>query len=291
MYLVVAGVFTLGLVTVTSCGKKSKEQKDQEAEGGSSLQSISATAMAGVDIDQEAPAYKGRVEAAGYQVKEYVRFPAEELGVKGRLLLYTDKGNKRGGVVYFKKTGNLPEAKPAWHWYFSDLAPQAASNVELNEDGLWDLEIDTKGGEKLELIQDEMFTLMGPERPGWIAMNGRCSPPVDVDDMMWKCFDGDTATAWRSSTDSSDGAYLEFDAPFGLEEGVLSIRTMDSEQPSKCKVSADGKDVQTFDLEPKAAEQVIQVGPALAAAKTIRLTFEPATGGGNVVAVAELEVK
>ena len=287
--LLLAAVFIGGC---SGGGDESTDSDSAEKKTSSALQTIAEQAAADIDLDTEAPELKSQLEAAGYTVTSYVEFPAQESSVKGRMLLYAAKSGSRGGVVFLKKpTGNVVHAKPSWHWYFGDLQPTAISKQEFNEDGLWDIRIETKSGENLELIQDEMFTLSGRNRPGWVAMNGRCSAPADINSMMWMVFDGDTTTAWRSAIEADGGAYLEMDTPFGVKEGTLVMHSGAEDQPMAGKVLADGKSIKTFELSAGSGEKTVELGQDALSAKTIRVEFDSAHGGGASVAVTEVEIR
>ena len=147
-----------------------KAESQEKKAGG--LAEIAERAMAEIDFDEEGAGFRHLIEGAGYVPEQYNSFPTQELGKKGRMLLYARKGDK-GGVIYIKKVGE--EITPSWHWYFDDAAPKAVEKVDLNEDGLWDLRVETKKGDRLEFIQDESFSLMAKGRDDWIAMNGTSS--------------------------------------------------------------------------------------------------------------------
>jgi len=281
--------------TGVSCGKsdgqsdksnaKSDQAAKQKAKSGSPLQQIAKDALEEVSIDDEFADGRRLVEAAGYVVKEYRAFPAQEITKRGRILVYTDKkGKDSGGVVFLKRTGF--QVAPAWHWYFVDMVPDSVVNVEINRDGLWDIRIVSTKGKAEEFIQGEAFSLFAKERTDWLAMNGSSSAPLTHDSAMWKCFDGDTTTAWRSSL--SGGAFIEFDVPFGVAEGNLTICTTASDQPRGCAVYADGKRVEEIELKPVAGRQAVALGQAVRGAKKVRLEFTSAHANAPAVAVAEL---
>ncbi|UCG53625.1 MAG: hypothetical protein JSW58_08710 [Candidatus Latescibacterota bacterium] len=288
------------LLCVGSCGKKEEKAKTDETVAGSekkgadtetsSLKDIAMEARGIVSVDEELAGVREMMETAGFMIKSYEGFPAQEVGRKGRMLVYTDKGAKRsGGVVFFKKTG--PTVAQCWHWHFKDMVPDAVTNVEMNGDGLWDVQVASNDGQVINLIQDDSFTLTAADRSDWIAMNGTSSEPVSEDAAMWKCFDGDTTSAWQSSTGPDDDAFLELDVPFGVKDGMLVLQTLASNQPSRCTVYADGKQLQVIDLEPKAARQITHLDGAAKGAKTIRLVFNSGQGQGNLVSVAEVTLK
>jgi hypothetical protein len=230
------------------------------------------------------------IESAGYVVSEYREFPTQEVGKKGRLLVYTDKKEKSsGGVVYLKITGL--DVVPSWHWYFEKSVPEVVDKVELNDDGLWDVRVSLKGGKTLEYIQGESFSMTTADRSDWVALNGTSSEPLGDEYGLWRCFDSDTSTAWRSSGSGGGEVFLELSVPFGVGQDILALHTWRSDQPSRCTLYADGKKVQEFGLEPRAANQLIRLDDGVKGAKKIRLTFDSVHGGGSNVSVAELYLK
>lgn len=291
--LALAGLLTI----VTSCGKKSDTESEtattsgsdatQTAKKGDELTNIAKMAMASADIEEEGAEFRKVIEGAGYTAASYDVFPAQELGKKGRILIYKND-DKSGGIIYMKKVGSL--VSPTWHWHFDDRVPEKVTKVELNGDGLWDLRVDCSDGKTMDFIQDETFTLVANERNDWIAMNGEASPPASADDAPWKCFDGDPATAWRSPM-SGGKVFMELPAPFGVEQGLLTVTTLPSEQPHHCAVLVDGKEVKEFDLEAKAAEQTVQLGSGVQGAKSVKLVINSAYGNDGVVAIAELALR
>jgi hypothetical protein len=281
----VMGGFLAAFLTA-SCGDSDEEAKRKSA---GTLERIAEQALDRVTPEEEIQGVSEMIQSAGYVTKEYVDFPSMETGKKGRVLVYTDKkGKSSGGVIYMKKTG-LGVA-PAWHWYFDKLVPETVDKVELNDDGLWDVRVSLKGGETLEYLQGESFSMTAGERSDWIALNGASSEPLADEFGLWRCFDGDTSTAWRSSGGGGE-VFVELTAPFGVGEDILALRTWHSDQPRQCTIYADGKKVQQFELEPKSAEQMIRLDDGVKGAKKIRLTFDTIRGGGDVVAVAELRLK
>ena len=164
--------------------------------------------------------------------------------------------------------------------------PDSVLRREVNRDGLWDVRIVSSRGEAVEFIQDDSFTLLARQRSDWVAMNGECSPPLSREYPMWKCFDGDTTTVWKSSV--SGGAFIEVLVPFGVEDGVLSFVTLESEQPERAIVYANGKRVEEIEIPHTAGKQVIALGAAVKGATNVRLEFPSVRGNGDVVAVAEL---
>jgi hypothetical protein len=269
---------------VGACGK-SEEKADAE-DPNRTLLDIAKRAQMEPSLLEETRELYAMVEQAGFSPRNYTTFLSQEVGKKGRMLTYEDKKKGCGGIIYIKKTG--AELKPAWHWYFEDMIPDSVTNVELNDDGLWDLRVVSTDGQAMEFVQGETFTLLAKDREDWIALNGGASAPSPDSEAMWKCFDGDTATVWRSST-ADGGAFIEFPAPFGVKDGVLTIQTTGEDQPKACTVYADGAEVQQFPLESKAASQLVKLDAGVLGSKSIRLVFAPSQG--NAVAVAEIALK
>src|SRR5512139_3244532 len=156
------------VLTGISCGKsdsdaqKTKAKTDrvakkQPAKSDGPLQQIAKQAVDEASIDDEWADGRKVVESAGYVVKEYRSFPAQETTKKGRVLVYTDKkGKESGGVVFVKKTGF--QVAPAWHWYFSGMVPDSVINVEVNRDGLWDIRVVSTNGKAETFTQEESFS-------------------------------------------------------------------------------------------------------------------------------------
>jgi hypothetical protein len=282
----IIGGFLTAFLTA-SCGGS---DEDAERKSAGTLERIAQQALDRVTPEEEIQDVSEMIQSAGYVTKEYVDFPSQETGKKGRVLVYTDKkGKKSGGVVYMKKTGR--NVAPAWHWYFDGSVPEKVDRVELNDDGLWDVRVSLKGGKTLEYLQGESFSMTAADRSDWIALNGASSEPLADEFSLWRCFDGDTSTAWRSSSGGGGEVFVELTAPFGVGEDILAVRTWHSDQPKQCTLYADGKKVQQFELEPKSAEQMIRLDDGVKGAKKVRLTFDAIHGGGDVVAVAELHFK
>jgi hypothetical protein len=286
VFLVFAGV-SCGKSDTKSVAQKGRGEVAKTAKSERPLEKIAKDAADEASLEDEFPEGRRVVEAAGFIVKSYKSFPSEEVTKRGRVLVYTDqKGKQSGGVLYLKKTGF--QVAPAWHWYFENMVPDSASRVELNGDGLWDVRISMKGGKAEDYIQEQTFSLFAKERDDWIATNGTSSAPLSPDAAMWKCFDGDTTTAWKSSL---PGAFLEFDVPFGVNEGTLSIATTATDQPKGCTVYANGNRVEDIELKPVSGRQVIALGQGVKGAKKIRLEFTSAHGNASAVGVAELGLK
>jgi hypothetical protein len=270
--------------TIVGCGK-SEEKKD----AAKSLTEIAKAALDPVSPEMEVSHVQTMLQEAGYVMKSYTDFPAEELGKKARVLIYTDKGGKSGGIIYLRKTGAM--IAPAWHWYFGDMVPETVTKVELNDDGLWDVRVVSKGGKQVEFLQDQSFIFTGADRSDWIALNGAASTPMADGDALWKCFDSDTSTAWRSSLGTNGGVFVELSAPFGIKDGILGIQALSVEQPRQCTLYADGKKIQTFELSSVATEQEVRLDDGVKGARAVRVTFDTVHGAGNVVSVAELSLR
>jgi hypothetical protein len=289
-YTTLLTVVSLAVFLAASCGKKddgAKKGETPKSDGG--LAEIAKSATRAFTVDDEFAEAREVIEEAGFKVKSYKPFPVQEVGKKGRMLVYTDKRGKRSsGMIYVKKTG--AEIGPAWHWYFSDMVPDSVVFREINGDGLWDVRFVSTKGETHDFIQDETFTLLAKERSDWMALNGVSSAPVTDEFPLWKCFDGDTTTAWISSL-SEPEVFLEFDVPFGAESGILSLQSLEAGQPKGCAVYADGKRIKEFNLEPVLSPQMIQLGGDVVGAKRVRLVFDSRHGSGDMIAVSELSFK
>lgn len=289
-FVLIAAMCVLALMGA-ACGNKDGKTEQQKPKGGKAakseggVQQVAREAYNVASIDDEFLEGRRMIENAGFVVRTYESFPVEEIARKGRMLVYTDKKEKQsGGVIYLKITG--ADIAPAWHWYFEDMVPDSVVKKEINRDGLWDVRIVSTRGKVLEFVQDESFTLSAKERSDWIAVNGSSSAPASEGFGVWKCFDGDTTTAWKSPI--SGGAFLEFSVPFGVQQGTLSLCTLAAEQPRGCTVYADGKQVGQIEIQPVAGRQVIALGEGVRGAKKIRLEFTSVHGNENTVAVAEL---
>jgi hypothetical protein len=284
--LLAAG-WVLGALVLGSCGKS--EDKESTRGGAVDLREIARMAGGVVTLDEEVADIVAMIEAAGFKKKIYEEFPGQEPGTRARVLVYGgEKGTPPGGVIYINKRGiNI---SPAWHWYLTDMVPDSVVNVELNDDGLWDVRM-VAGDRVMSFIQEETFTLSGGERTDWIALNGVSSPPVSQSDALWKAFDGDTLTAWRSPLGEGGKAYIELISPFGIKEGILIVRSLNGGPPRRCTLYADGKPVQQFELEAKEATQEIQLDRAIVGAKKVRLEFTSTHGGAQRVEIAELELR
>lgn len=265
-----------------------KAKPARSAAQGSALGDLAKQAVAALSIDDEFTEGRKIIEDAGFAVKSYREFPAQEVATRGRMLVYADKRKKNsGGAVYLKKIG--AEIAPVWHWYFEDMVPDSVVRRETNRDGLWDVHVAFPRGKVADFVQQESFTLFAKQRSDWIAMNGTSSPPASGEFQTWMCFDGDTTTAWKSSV--LQGAFIEFPVPFGVKDGVLTLGTLSSEQPDRCVVYADGNRVEEVEIRPASGRQMIALGAGIRGATKVRLEFPSARGGGEVVAVSEVGLK
>ncbi len=268
-----------GLAVIASCAKKEAPEKKIEA-AKKSL--ISKTVL------KPEGRVKDVINSGGYELIDYKAFPTQEQGVKGRIALYGADKKKGGGIIYLKKT--VDGVFEAWHWFFADMVPDSAVQVEINEDGLWDLRI-FFAGKEMNLIQDESFTLMGEPREDWLAMNGGSSAAVFPGNELWRCFDADTGTSWRSSLDNPGGASIELNMPFGVHEGILTIVTGSDGRPEACEFFADGKRIDSFSLKDEAGRQMVRLPSKAAGARTVKLAFKSVHGGGKIVAIYGLMLK
>lgn len=270
-------VLVASLLLVTSCARKEGPEEAPKKK-----------APAKKALEEEIP-LQAKIEGSGYKVVSYDRFPAQEQGLKGRVLVYKSSGGTGGGVIYFKKRGE--RILPAWHWYFEELSPDSVQRIEINEDGLWDMRIFAEKDEQLDFVQMEDFTLFAPMREWLLAMNGHASENSSGAHALWKCFDGDSATAWRASTNGPQGAYIELAVPFGVEEGILLVRTMEKERPRSIEALADGRKIGKVSLENKQGIQRLRLDPAVQGAKRVRLVFPDSYDEAGFVSIAELDIK
>ncbi len=283
--LVVVWVLVVGLSG--SCGKS--EEKQSRGGGTTSLSDLARMAAGGLTLEEEIVMVDEMIEGAGFKKKLYQEFPAQRIGTKARILVYSSKNGKPpGGIIYLIKRGR--SITSSWHWYFDDMVPDSVVAVELNDDGLWDMRV-VAGDRVLFFIQEESFSLSAGERADWLAMNGVSSPPVEESAALWKAFDGDTVTAWRSSLDAEGKAFLVLTSPFGVSEGRLTVRTLEEGQPKAVNLIADGNPIQQFDLRAEAAKQIIQLDRSIVGAKEIRLEFTSTHGGAPEVQIAEIELR
>jgi hypothetical protein len=233
--------------------------------------------------------YQSDIEAAGYEVVYYNEFPASAASRNGRLLLYNSAtGGKDGGAVFVEQWSTYTQW--IWHWYFEDARPKSFRRADINKDGLWDIRIFTANGDEMDLINDDTFALLGQGRHDKIALNGICSEP-EKGHPLWHCFDQNPRTTWQSAVAEGQPAFIEVASPFGLSAGILSIVAADKYQPRECKLYADGKMVQSFELPQTTDRQLIQLDSPLNAAKKIRLEILSCHGDEGTVAIAELQIR
>jgi hypothetical protein len=227
-------------------------------------------------------------DTAGFELAYYAEFPSSSAGPDGRLILYRSAtGGDDGGMVFVQESGARYEW--VWHWYFEDISPTRFEKVEINRDGLWDIRLFARDDGPREFVQDETFALPGAARSDRIALNGRSSETVPGHP-LWHCFDANHNTAWTAPL--ADGEpYIELRAPFGLADGILAVTAMPDHRPERCRVEADGKRVQSFELEPTSKEQLVKLVEEAKTASRLRIVFESRHGDGNRVAVAELSIK
>lgn len=225
-------------------------------------------------------AFVSAITGKGYHVVQEKRFPAQIDARRARVVVYRAADGTRGGVLYLR--GFQDDApRPAWHWYFSNAAPDSVAAIDINRDGLWDMRAYMAGGATQDFIQDTDFTLRGPERTGLLAMNGASSSP----DGLWKVFDADTSTSWNAP---SSGAYLEIPNPFGLDLGQLSVRLAGGSRPGKLEIGDGAQKLQECDLAATAEEQRFQLDAAVKTMSVIRIQV---VGAGKTVALSELELQ
>jgi hypothetical protein len=262
--------FVLGLGLVLACGKSS-EQKTESAPSVAPADSTPAARSA----------LAAMFAARGLRVVEERDAPTQRSGRTAAAVVYRTADGGRGGVVYLTKPIGGTTERIGWHWYFSDGAPDSVVFAEINRDGLWDARVFT-GGRSVDLIQGESFLLLGREKRGRGALNGPSSAPAE----LWKCFDGDSATAWRSP---KDGAFIEIPCPLGVESAELDVQLAPDDQPERLDVYADDRKLQSIDLSGGIARQSFPLDPAVREAATVRI--EVRGGRGDSVAISELEIR
>jgi hypothetical protein len=130
-----------------------------------------ATASAVTTLPVEGAPFGDRIAAAGYQVVQFRRFPAQQPGRKAFAVVY--RTGSSGGVLYTSAQGSSGD-QPVWHWYFDDAAPDSATYLELNDDGLWDVRI-YFGDKHRDFLQESDFSFYGKLRSDLIAVNGTAS--------------------------------------------------------------------------------------------------------------------
>jgi len=271
------------LAIAGGCGNGSDSDNTDQAE--TAVESGQTEAS----LPMDAVPYDAVIQAAGFEVAYYNKFPGSEAGRNGRIMLYRSaSGGKDGGALFVEQWRT--NTYWVWHWYFEDAKPKTFVRSDINKDGLWDISIVPEKGDQIDLIHDENFALLGNGREDMIALNGSSSEPVDGH-FLWQCFDGDLRSAWRSKFDARSPAFIEVWSPFGLTDGILEIQAAQDGQPKQCKLFADGDKVQTFELGATTDKQLIQLDPKVRTAKKIRLEIQSCHGDGDSVALAELQIR
>lgn len=235
---------------------------------------------------EDAP-FRDELSKAGFEATGYARFPAQQPLYKASTIIYEAKKGERGGVLYVLDKGG--DYSVGWHWYFDDAVPEAIQPVELNGDGLWDVRITMKDGSTREEIQEESFTLVTHGRESKIALNGEVSGGTKEGFPQWHCFDGDTTTVWRAT--AGDDAWVEVKAPLGVRDGILTVKTLDSDQPHNCALVVDGKKVQNLEFSEAKGTQLVRLAEPIESAQSVRLVVESSFGDNGAVAISELEIK
>jgi hypothetical protein len=271
------------LVIAGGCGNDSGGDSNEQAETAVESEQTEAS------LPTDAVPFDAVLQAAGFEVVYYSPFPGSEAGRNGRMILYRSaSGGKDGGALFVEQWRTTTYW--VWHWYFKDTKPKTFVRSDINKDGLWDISIVSEKGDRIDLIHDETFALLGEGREDMIALNGRSSEPVDGH-VLWHCFDGDLRTTWRSKLDAGSPVFIEVASPFGLTDGILEIEAAQDGQPRQCKLYADGDMVQTFELRATADKQLVQLDPAIRTAKKIRLEILSCHGDCDSVALAELQIR
>jgi hypothetical protein len=271
------------LLALSGCGKKKEEGQTEQAKPAGGAQQVEPS------LPTEGVPFGAEIEGKGFKVVYVNDFPAPVAGHKGRMILYqlASAGND-GGMVFVDQWGTKTEW--VWHWFFEDERPKTFEKADINKDGLWDIRVYTESGHQIDLLQDSEFVLPDRGRTDRIALNGTCSEPLP-EHPLWMCFDSDVRTAWESDFGGGSRPYIEVASPFGLSEGILAIRALDQKQPYRCELYADGKKVQSIELQATDDEQLVQLEPSLSTAKKIRLEIESCHGKWDSVAVAELQIR
>ena len=250
-----------------ACGKSS----EKKAEGDSSR----------AKADSSSSVVAAALAAKGFVVVNERPAPSQRSSRKASLVVYRSPDGARGGVVYLTRPLDIPEENIGWHWYFADAAPDSAALLEINRDGLWDARV-YFAGRSMDMIQGESFSLLGRGREGSEALNGASTAPAD----LWKCFDGDSATAWRSP---AKDAFIELPVPLGVTQAQLDVQLSDRNRPEKLGVYAGERKLQTIQLSDGTARQSFALDPAVRDASSLRLVVEGAAA--DSVAISELEIR
>jgi hypothetical protein len=263
-------VLLAALCAVAACSKSDKRSDEKDSP-------LSDLARKTVGMDSSAILIP-LLEARGFQLVDSRRMPAQLSAHRGTAAIYRSTDGTRGGVLYMQRS-NVTTEGITWHWYFADGAPDSIQVVELNGDGLWDVRVYMAGGSTRDFIQGESFSLLA-ERDGRFAMNGSASSGE-----AWKAFDGDTATAWQSSTRE---ASIDVPLPLGLAKGEIAVRVASGSHARKLEIYTGEKKVQEIDLKPADGFQEIRLDEAVMDAPAIRIVVE---GRDETVAISELEIR
>ena len=265
--LLLAGMFACSKKDAGETAKETATSTGQNAPGSSASQPLTP---------ENAP-FASVITGKGYRVVQAKRFPAQVDARRAYAITYQSNDGNSGGILYVR--GFETDApRPAWHWYFTDGAPDSIAAVDINRDGLWDVRIYMAGGTNREFIQDKDFSFVAPEQDGLFAMNGGASMP----DGTWKVFDADTSTAWKAP---ASNAYLDIPNPLGLKTGQLSVRLAGGSKPQKLEIGDGSRNIQECDLESTREEQRFQLDASVKDLPTIRVTV---VGSGKDVAISEL---
>lgn len=266
-----------------ACGQKSEESTEGEEASTASLTEEAES------LPIEAVPFTPEIEAAGYEVSFYTDYPATVAGKVGKMVLYgSASGGQDGGMIYVEESGS--GYGWVWHWYLEDASPVSINHAEINEDGLWDIQVRTKDQRQLEFAQDDSFALIGGAREDRIALNGTSSDPLE-NHPLWHCFDGNIYSSFQSDAGGRNRPFIEVASPFGLADGILSIHLLEANQPKDCDLLADGEKVQSFQLQATTGEQLIQLDAVFKTAKRIRMEVNSCHGDSRVAAIAELSIR
>jgi hypothetical protein len=77
----------------------------------------------------------------------------------------------------------------------------------------------------------------------------------------------------------------------GLADGILSIQSLEVDQPKDCDILVGKKKVQSFQLQATTGEQLIHLDASVKTAERIRLVINSCYGESEVAAVAELSIR
>lgn len=254
-------------LAVAGCGKS--QEKEAARDTAVPADSSSASGVAGA------------LATRGFAVVGERAAPSQRSGHRAALVTYRSADGVRGGVVYVLRPLDGTGEQVGWHWYFADAAPDSAALVEINRDGLWDARV-YFGGRALDMVQGEAFSLLGRGHAGAAAMNGASSSAAD----LWKCFDGDSTTAWRSPARK---AFIELPLPLGAARAELDVQLAERNRPRSLDVYAGDRKLQSIDLPDGIMRQTYRLDPAARDAGAIRI--EVKGGESDSVAISELEIR